>query len=434
MAPTYRAVPDDDAHRDAYGRLLRYAFAPEDGPDFDDVDRERPAAFEPRGLYERPDDATGSGDGGATAGRPPAADADPAALVVGGALVDFRMRIRGGWRRVGGVSAVASPPERRRRGHVRTLLDRMHAELRGRDVAVAALWPFSHPFYARFGYGRVGDHVVHELPPSALDAPAARPADDSGAVRRLSDDDVRDLMAMHDEAAPEPLAVDRSADWWRLRILRSWSDERYAYGWTDEAGRLRSYLAYRVDDAGDGGRRLVVDYWGATDEAALRRLLSFLRDHDSQVDTVRVAAPDATLLDRLADPADAETTVRPGPMVRVVDAEAALSGLATPAADAGSGDGAVCVRVRDARYDWNEGRFALGAADGRTTCRRVGADDDGAATVAADVDALSRLVVGDRSARALARLGGLDGDADAVDRLDALLPAASPAPYLREWF
>jgi predicted acetyltransferase len=442
MSLAYRAVPDDDAHRTAYRRLLQYAFTPEQGPDFDDDPRERPAEFEPRGLYERPAADEGADPTETTTGRPPTADADPSAIAVAGALVDFRMRLRGDWRRVGGVSAVASPPERRRRGHVGTLLDRMHEELRGRDVVVAALWPFSHPFYRQFGYGRANDYVSHEVPPEALDAPAATPTE-AGTVRPLSDDDVDALAALHAESASEPLAVRRSADWWRLRIFDSWGGERYVYGWADDAGRLRSYLAYRIEEGDEDGRRLAVDYWGAADDEASRQLLGFLRNHDSQVATVRLVAPGTALLDRLADPEEVETTVEPGPMVRVVDVEAALSGLATPAADTDRTDETV-VRVRDARYEWNEGRFAVGVADGRTTCRRIdggtgGAGDGseggaGDADVAADVGALSRVVVGTRAASALAGLGHVAGDPEAVDRLDALLPTERPAPYLREFF
>jgi predicted acetyltransferase len=434
MPLAYRAVPENDAHRTAYRRLLQYAFAPQRGPDHDDDDPpEQPGEFEPRGLYAHSGDAVAEASD-ATNGRPPVADADPSTLVVCGALLAFRMRIRGEWRPVGGVSAIASPPERRRRGHVGTLLDRLHAELRGRDVAFAALWPFSHPFYRRFGYGRTNDDVVHEFPPEALDAPAATPERDVGTIRRLSVDDVDALSTLHEAAAPEPLALRRSTDWWRLRIFRSWTDERYVYGWEDDAGTLRSYLAYRIED-GDDGRRLVVDYWGATDDEARRHLLAFLRNHDSQVATVRLAAGDASLLDRLSDPDDADTTVRPGPMVRVVDAEAALSGLPTPATDE-----RVVVRVREPRDDWNDGTFAVGVDDGRTTCRRID-DGDGTAAggttdgdVTVEVGALSRLVVGSRSASSLATLGDVDGDADAVARLDALFPRETPGPYLRERF
>jgi predicted acetyltransferase len=439
MSLVYRAVPDDDAYRPVYRRLLRYAFAPDRGPEWDDDPLEQPGEFEPRGLYERPA-GTGSVDESvAVAGRPPEAtpdDVEPSALVVAGALLAFRMRIRGAWRPVGGVTAVASPPERRRRGHVGTLLDRMHDELRDRDVGIAALWPFAHPFYRRFGYGRAGDYVVCEFPPRALDAPAATPTTDDGCVRRLSVDDPDDVDALsivHEAAAPEPLVLRRSADWWRLRIFRSWTSERFVYGWEDGTGTLRSYLAYRFEsgesDGDGGGRRLVVDFWGAADEEAYRQLLAFLRNHDSQAATVRLVAGDAGLLDRFADPGDdVDTTVEPGPMVRVVDVERALSGLETSA----RGRVRVRVRVRDPSLDRNAGTFVVGVADGLTTCRRVDAGDRQA--VAIDVGALSRLVVGARSAPALARLGRVEGDPETIARLDALLPEETPGPYLREWF
>jgi hypothetical protein len=44
------------------------------------------------------------------------------------------------------------------------------------------------------------------------------------------------------------------------------------------------------------------------------------------------------------------------------------------------------------------------------------------------------MAVGTRSATALATLGRVEGADDGVTRLDALLPRATPGPYLREWF
>lgn len=427
----YRAVPDDDEYRSVYRRLLQYAFAPERGPEWDDDPPEQPAEFEPRGLYEVSSEASAPTSTSTETGRPgEATDVAPEALVVAGALVDFRMRIRGAFRPVGGVTAIASPPQRRRQGHVGTLLDHMHEELHEREVAIATLWPFSHAFYRRFDYGRTNDYVQYEFPPDALDSAAATP-DEDGTFRRLSADDPADvdaLVALHERSAPEPLALARSPDWWRYRVFRTWTGTRFVYGWGDTNGaELRAYLVYGFEED-DPGRTLTVAYWGAADDEAYRQLLGFLRNHDSQVSKIRLFAGETTLLDRLSDPAeDVTTTVKPGPMVRVVDVARALTGLATPATDE-----RVVLSVRDPRHAWNDGRFEVRDDGGLTTCRRV--NDDESAHLDIDVGALSRVLVGARSAAALADLGHADGDADAIARLDALLPVESPEPYLREWF
>ena len=128
-------------------------------------------------------------------------------------------------------------------------------------------------------------------------------------------------------------------------------------------------------------------------------------------------------------------------MIRVIDVEAALSGLATPAE--GAGTDAVVLHIRDARHDWNDGTFEVGVDDGLTTCRRLderderggdGAGEAGEPGITTEIGALSRLVVGARSARELSRLGSIDGNDDALARLDALLPREDPKPYLREHF
>ncbi|MFC6796087.1 GNAT family N-acetyltransferase [Halobaculum halobium] len=150
----YRAIPDE--HETAFDDVLVYAFSPERGPDYEPEGPDRPASFQPRGLYE---DDGGDRDDPAT---------ETLAAVCG--YYDFSARIRGGIRDVAGVSAVASPPEMRRRGLVRDLLGHVHRELRDADVAFAALWPFEYSFYRRLGYERIGEYARIEVAPEALRA------------------------------------------------------------------------------------------------------------------------------------------------------------------------------------------------------------------------------------------------------------------------
>lgn len=73
-----------------------------------------------------------------------------AVAVVGG--IPLEQNVRGRVVPMVGVAGVASHPAARRRGHVRTLLDRLHRELRDEGFVTAVLYPFRPTFYERFGY------------------------------------------------------------------------------------------------------------------------------------------------------------------------------------------------------------------------------------------------------------------------------------------
>lgn len=422
----YREIPD--AHENALDDVLVYAFSPERGPNYEPTGPDRPASFHPRGLYDAPgldgsDPADGIDPEATGRDAPEAAD-----LSVVCGYYDFSARIRGDVRDVAGIAAVASPPEARRRGHVRTLLDHVHRELRDDGVAFAALWPFKYSFYRQLGYERICDYARIVVSPDALTGACPDPA---GSFERLGEDDWPRLDAVYDEWANDGFRLDRSEDWWRLRVFRSRDTDPYVYGWTDgdHGGDLRGYVVYTVVDGDDTeGKTMAVNEFAHVDSEARGHLLRFCRNHDSQVERVRFAGPaDVRLFDELGNPRAADTEIRPGPMARVVDVEAALGAVAYPE----DVETTLVFDVDDDSCEWNDGRVRLRVADGRGTVERVAADTD--ADVALDIGAFSRLVVGSHGVDRLVELGAADVERDAVR---AALADAFPAtdPFLREGF
>ncbi|NHN49641.1 GNAT family N-acetyltransferase [Halostella sp. JP-L12] len=391
----YRRVPDD---RDAeFGETIHYAFAPEEGPPDADDERSDGSSFVRRGLFEGEE------------------------MLCVCKHRSFRMRLRGEFRDVAGLSAVATPPEHRRKGHVRRLLSESLSEYRERGDLLSALWPFDCGFYGQYGWATANRYATYEMPPESL-AFAADAA--SGDHRPLGPDDWAAADRVYDTHAERfALAMDRTETWWRERVFdSSWRDPPYAYGW-ERDGELAGYVVYRVNDKGEE-KTLAVREFAYADREARLNLLYFLYNHDSQVDSVKLSLPESNyLLDEVDDPAEVDCELGLGPMVRLVDVAETLSALAYPA------DGAVALAVSDPFADWNDGTFELAVEDGAATCRPT----DAPADVELGVGALSQLVVGYRSAEALAAAGELDAtSADALETLAALFPETDP--FLREFF
>jgi len=395
----YRPLPDDRVEE--FAATLRYAFRPEAGP----FDPERWGGPTPP---DRPGERRGLFDG------------DDLLSVCRHYFWDGSVRDRS--MTIAGLSAVATPPEHRRRGLVRRLAAESLAEYRERGAPIATLWPFAHGFYARLGWAISNRYATVECPPAALSF--GREAAGAGRFRQLDPDDWRgmaDVLAAND--ADHELAIERPEEWWHDRVFHRWGDDPYVYGW-ERDGELRGYLAYSVEDDGDG-KVLDAKEVAAADREAGHACLGFLADHDSQVERVRIyGPPDASLLDRVADPGEVEVRIRAGPMVRVVDVPAALESIAYPA----EADADLVLAVGDSLADWNDGAFRLRVEDGEATVEDAADDPD----AEVGIGPLSQLVVGYRTGETLAEAGELSGDEGAIDALDRLFPAREP--FLRERF
>ena len=418
----YRPFPEE--RDDEFRAFMRYAFSPEEGPydpEEDDDDREHLADY--RGLFD---------------GEEPVA-------VCG--HHDFTLRIRGRDRDAAGLSAVASPPEHRRRGHIERLLNESLTEYRGGDVRFSVLWPFEHPFYRRYGWATVNRYRWVKTPPEQLAFAAERSADpagddgdgdEAGEFRRLDEDDhdaAAGLLAATAERYDFTMA--RTEAWWRERTLRGWKTDPYVYGF-ERDGDLRALLSYAFEERDDGdGRAMVVSDAAVADPADWDRVFRFCRDHDSQVERVRLRLPvDVSLLDRVDDPRAVTEEVRAGPMFRLVDAPAALREL-SPDPDI---DAAFTLAVEDPLVGWHDRPVRVAVADGEVDAERVDAGEGSSAAAAPDVTAgigaLSQLYAGYRDVDDLRAHAALDLADGAPDGLAADLAALFPPrrTFLREGF
>ena len=380
--PELRPVPAAD--RQAYRRILQYAFTPERGPVVPESDADwPPSLFDQRGLYD--------GD----------------SLRATCKLYYLDTTVRGAATTVGGLGAVATPPEHRGRGYARALCrDALH-EYREADVGFVTLWPFSTPFYRRLGWGTANTYRRYDLPPSAL--PDSDPA---GQFVRLDADDWERLRRVESaRVAGAALSLQRSEAWWRERTLADWDGGGvpYCYGY-ERDGELRGYVVYTVAD--DADHTLSVSNLAATDEEAHRALLAFLGRHGAQIERVTLQLPpDADLLHRVEDPGAVDCSVEAGPMVRLTDVSA-LERLDWSAVDLDCR-----LSVSDPLLARNDGQFRLSVSGGTATVDAVPDADSAAdsvpasgseADVAVDITTLSQLAVGTHGVDAAERLAGLE--------------------------
>ncbi|EMA43879.1 GNAT family N-acetyltransferase [Halococcus saccharolyticus] len=385
----YRPIPEaaEERHRAITGYAFDAGSGPYDPDEPIDERRQRRWAFgEDRGVFDGDD------------------------LVACGTHIEFTVRLRGEWLPMAGLSGVASPPDRRRQGFVGELLEASLREYRDRDWPIAALWPFKHDFYARYGWATGCRYRTATVDPAALSTVRSAAA---GEFRRIEPEEYATLEPVFEAWLDGVnLATRRSDDWWRDRVFQSDDTERYCYVWLRE-DEPRGYLLYRIRND-DDGRRLVVDEMASADHEAYLNLLRFCHDHDSQVNTVELYGHDHDrLLDVVTDRDAIEVEMAAGQMVRIVDVPTALEAVPYPGVE----DATVTVDVDDPHAPWNDATFAIRVEDNVASVERVDAEPD----ATTDIGTLSQLLVGYCSAEHARVVGDLDvdtsGTADVLDRL-----------------
>ena len=351
-------------------------------------------------------------------------------LVSSFSTIPFTMRANGAALPIGGVSAVGTLPEYRRRGLVRRIMTQAFADMRDGGRPVAALWASQAAIYQRFGYAMAS--VLRSYALDTVDIDFHDGDDGTGRIERLDAASGYDLI----KRVYIRFVAERMGYLHRARVLwlHNALEPREADGpvhiaLSHGASGPDGYAVYtlrenRRDHPARSQEIVVRDLaWLSPD--AYRSLWIFFKRHDL-VGRVRWnnAPSDDPAVEYFLEPRLLQTRDGEGFWLRLVDVPAALKGRGWTA------DGEISITVRDDPLaPWNTGSYRLtvsgGAAD-VTPCRAV-------TDIQLSVKTLASLYAGRRSARELSAWGLLDGDSDAVQRADVLF-ATRHAPHCPDHF
>jgi predicted acetyltransferase len=333
----------------------------------------------------------------------------------------FTVRLNGAPVKMGGVTAVGTLPQFRRRGLLRQVMKQGFETMRERGQAYAILWASMGAIYQRFGYGLAASQMGYSFDPryAAFESPSAAP----GSVTLLSSEDgfpvAKQLYIQH--VAARNLAIHRSTVLWRVDNLRPAKKGGVVHiaVYRNADGEARGHLAYEATEDPDirppGPNQLFeVKDFVALDMDAYRGLWDYIRRHDL-VGRVRIQnwlpvddpAPDLLLEPRVLNRHTSDAI-----WMRIVDVEAAVP--QRPYGDRGELTFAI---AGDDMCPSNNGTYLL-ETDGPTTAIRR---TDRAAGLTMRVNSLATLLAGHRSATHLARAGLIEAsDAATLGTADRL--------------
>jgi predicted acetyltransferase len=370
----------------------------------------------------------------------------PAGLGIVGTtgVYSFQMAVPGAVFPVAGVSAVSVLPTHRRRGILRSLMQRQIADIASRgDEPIAALWASETPLYGRYGYGRASSHASFRFGRGEGALSAVAPVDPSLTLRLAEPSGVvADLAKAYDVVlSGQPGFFSRDEDWWE-RVLDDPAEERQGRSplrclLAADGDGVRGYALYRSTPRWEADTVLpdgVIDVWEliAADPAAGAALWGDLLSRDLVGSVTADLRPaDDPLLYQLDDSRRARVHLVDNLWVRIIDLPAALARRAY------SSSVDVVVEVTDGLLPANAGRWRLraarpggaagvgGAAGGAADCART----DEPADIALDVRELGAAYLGGTRLAALAAAGLVrELRPGAVGRLSTAM-SWDPAPW-----
>lgn len=344
----------------------------------------------------------------------------------------FTVRFNGVGVPMGGVTAVGTLPQHRRKGLLRHIMTNGLATCRERGQNIAILWASMGAIYQRFGYGLATASVRYSFDPrfAALQQPHEAP----GTVELLTVEAAMPVIKplYVEYATPRNLLIHRSMPLWQASTLRprKKGEPVYVAVYRNAAGVPRGYTVYvTYEERGPNGgesQTLEVKDFVPLDIEAYQALWEFIRRHDlvGKVEMHNVPEDDIAP-SILLEPRNLHRTTNDGIWMRVVDAEKALA--QRPYGDRG----VLRIQVeRDEMCPWNEGTFVLDT-DGPNATVAV---KDAPGEIVVTPQGLASLVSGYRSATYLARAGRITASSEEVLRLADRLFATNYAPYTPNGF
>ncbi len=272
-------------------------------------------------------------------------------------------RFAGSWIPTMTVCGVGTRPQFRRQGTVRELLEKLLFSARENGWYVSLLHPFSFSYYRKFGYERVSDTVIADMPITALDFLPRYP----------------DLVQLEEADRPEDLIKvyaafnkNRNLSFDRYAVDQFKKNKSYTYLYYNKAGECTGYIITQIENHYDGINRMISDNlhvheMAYLDKDALMHLLSFLRMFEGELKTVRFhdlgPIPEVDLC--LKHFMDTRYDIHPDIMARILDTEAMLHVNAYP-----TERGVFTLRVEDNLPDV-AGTFRVEYENGKCEVERL---------------------------------------------------------------
>lgn len=284
------------------------------------------------------------------------------------------------------VGGVGTDPEYRRSGAVRQMLEQLFTMAPERGWVVSLLHPFSFSYYRKFGYEKVADHHILEIPMHKLEHFDRCP----DLIRVNSPELAEQCTQVYEKFAEKRNIMFRR---FGTGVYPTNGDgDRRTYLWYDGDGQPAAYITLKVENEYVINRmvsiHLSVYEMAFTTPESLRALFGFMRMYEGENDIVKIhnyaMSPEVELFIRHY----MHTSYSPIPDIaaRILDVPAILTAHSYP-----DEHGHFTVRVEDT-LPWTRGVYGVEFQNRKAEVTRLA--DDANWDLSAEMPAFSQLMYG----------------------------------------
>ncbi|OLO40752.1 hypothetical protein BTR23_04565 [Alkalihalophilus pseudofirmus] len=335
-------------------------------------------------------------------------------------ILPFQVRINGIDYEMGGVSGVATYPEHRRSGIVKKLLHIGLKEMKEKEQCLSYLFPFSIPFYRKFGWELFVDYQNLTLTREQL----PHFQNFQGKMKKVDEKSLEVIQKVYDQYALTYTGMlKRNNDWWKDWVLYRKGGRIAVYN--NSMGVPQGYIMYEVKDL-----KMTVKELIALDEDSRRGLWNFISNHDSMaeeyvIQQLPLHEPYPYWLD---DPKIKKEVV-PYFMARIVDVEAFLNRYPFKS----KAECSLFLHVSDEFADWNEATYQIKFQNsGKVQVKKHEPKTKGVCQqkpkrgIICDINALSTMFLAYQSPTQLLHTERIKGSMDEVELLEQIIVKQPP--------
>ncbi|CAH2713392.1 N-acetyltransferase Eis [Neobacillus rhizosphaerae] len=318
---------------------------------------------------------------------------------------------------MGGIAGVATYPEFRRSGYVKSLMIESLKKMYEDGQIVSLLAPFDFAFYRKFGWEILSDNKKITIEKSNLKFLSHMP----GSIKRYSKEShqehIENVYSKYCDNFSGMLV--RDTNWWKEHVYDDDSHIAVYYNVSHEA---RGYILYNVKK-----RKMEVQEMAVLDHEARGGLWNFICQHDSMVESVTISLSIHDPFPYFLQQPKFKTEVYPYFMARIVDAEKCLNKFSFNLESE-----PLFLHLVDPFAAWNEGSYLVGGnGQVRAFREKIGSQcvHPPQKGIQLTINDLSAIIFGYKRPLELYDMGFLKGTRQEIDKLERMVPNIKSSFY-----
>ena len=390
----FRVLDEKDMNQQK--ELMRYAFEPKGG-NYNDLDN--------YDSYYKPVTFFGMFDG----------DVLASTLII----IYFYQRVRGATFLMAGIAGVATKPEYRRKGLVRTLFEKTFEFCQEKEMYISTLYPFKYSYYEQFGYvwvdsftfitGWLHDLKKYEIENYSVEEEKSR----DKALKRI-----QPLYEKYYNMTNGLINRNKTTNCLSKRL-----DKGFFFFSKDESGTDTGYLVtWFIEENILGIREMF-----APDVKTRKVFWNFIQLHEGHRKYFKILdfqPHEIQTYPYLNEPRVKKAEYNSNSMLRIINIEQTLNKLHYPNITTD-----IFLDIRDDFCTWNSGIWHLTIKDSKGIVEKSNKTN---VDLSIEIKGLAQLIAGFRNSKELTEQELIDGKKEDLDKIDLIFP--KDWFIVRDWF